>query len=479
MTAVPPKPPEDAAERTVVSAAPDEEHGAPRPRPPSAAPVANPSVPPMRLRSVPPAPLARASSRGLPAGADERFVDEGEVAEGGMSSIRKVIDRRLGRREAMKILDPGAGRTPRTAERFLREARITGALDHPNIVPVYDLGLSADGAPAFLTMKLVEGESFTTYLDRIGDMRLESEPLERAIQILLKVCDALSFAHGRGILHCDVKPTNIMVGSHGQVYLMDWGLAVATPAHASCSVDGWTPPPPRPGTISGTPAFMSPEQASGHTDHLDARTDVFGLGATLYRILTGRPPYVEDSVSQTIFRARLCAPPPPQSVVLDPRLSPELCRIAMKAMSREPAARYPSVHAFRHDLERFLRGGGWLPTMVFAEGDVILHEGDSAEAAYLVIDGVVEVFKMVHGKRSALRLIGPGEVFGEAAVFSSQPRTASVIAKSDVTVKVVTAAWLEMELAKNDALRVLVRTLALRFREVDGELTRATLPPSA
>ncbi len=476
MTSVPPKPSGDPADRTVVSAAPDEDPTSP-PRYRSGVPPSNPSVAPLRLRSVVPPPLARASTRGLPGGADDRFVDEGEVAQGGMSSIRRVVDRRLGRREAMKILDPSAGRTPRSADRFLREARITGALDHPNIVPVYDLGLTADGAPAFLTMKLVEGESFTEHLERLGGDRLESEALERSIQILLKVCDALSFAHGRGVLHLDVKPTNIMIGSHGQVYLMDWGLAIATPAHSTCSVDGWSPPPPRPGTISGTPAFMSPEQANGHTEQLDVRTDVFCLGATLYRILTGRPPFVEETVAATIALARTCRPPPPDAVLVDPRLPPELCRIAMKAMSRDPAHRHPSVHAFRHDLERFLRGGGWLPTQTFAEGDVIVREGDPAEAAYLVVDGVVEVYKTVHGKRVALRLIGPGEVFGEAAVFSSQHRTASVVAKSEVTVKIVTAASLELELAKNDALRVLVRTLALRFREIDSELSRQTQPP--
>ena len=413
----------------------------------------------------------------LPAPGEQRFVDEGQVARGGMSSIRKVVDRRLGRREAMKVLDSAVDGTSRGAERFLREARITGALDHPNIVPVYDLGLTAEGAPAFLTMKLVEGETLTDLLERQDDARLDSEPLERSIQILLKVCDALSFAHGRGILHCDVKPHNIMVGSHGQVYLMDWGLAVATPAHASCSVDGWMPRPQRPGTVSGTPAYMSPEQANGWTDRVDARTDVFCLGGTLYRVLTGHAPNYEETVTATLEKARRGGVPHPDLESPDTRLPPELCRIAMKALSPSPAKRHPSVHAFRHDLERFLRGGGWLPTQTFAEGDVIIHEGAPAEAAYLLMDGVVEVYKTVGGRRVALRLIGPGEVFGEAAVFSSSPRTASVVAKSPVTVKLVTATSLDLELSKNDALRILVRTLANRFRDLDVELARQTRPP--
>ncbi len=414
----------------------------------------------------------------MPAPGEQRFVDEGEVARGGMSSIRKVVDRRLGRREAMKVLDVTLARGSRGSERFLREARITGALDHPNIVPVYDIGLTAEGAPSFLTMKLVEGETLSERLEREGDTRLDNEALERSIQILLKVCDALSFAHGRGILHCDIKPHNIMVGSHGQVYLMDWGLAVATPAHAACAVDGWIPRPQKPGTVAGTPAYMSPEQANGFTDQVDVRTDVFCLGGTLYRILAGHAPHYEETVTATLEKARVGVVPHPELVAPDTRLPPELCRIAMKALSPSPAKRHPSVHAFRHDLERFLRGGGWLPTQTFAEGEVILNEGDPALAAYIVMDGVVEVYKTVSGRRVALRLIGPGECFGEAAVFSSSPRTASVMAKSEVTVKVVTASSLELELAKNDALRILVRTLANRFRDLDVELgTRQSHPP--
>ncbi|MEZ4313334.1 MAG: hypothetical protein R3F14_35380 [Polyangiaceae bacterium] len=97
----------------------------------------------------------------------------------------------------------------------------------------------------------------------------------------MKVCDAVSFAHGRGVVHCDIKPANIMVGSFGQVYLMDWGLSVTTPVYAGTAVKGWAPRPMRPGTIAGSPAFMSPEQANGLVDQIDERTDVFGLGATL------------------------------------------------------------------------------------------------------------------------------------------------------------------------------------------------------
>lgn len=424
-----------------------------------------------------PAPPDTARMSGSPPALPEatlRYEDEGEVARGGMSSIRRVIDLRLARREAMKILeagqDAGGERARRAAARFMEEARITGQLDHPNIVPIYDLGLTPEGAPAFITMKLVEGESFGDWLDRLGDDRLTGESIEQAVQILVKVCDAVSFAHGRGVIHCDIKPANIMVGSYGQVYLMDWGLAITTPAYAQGSVKGWTPRPLRPGTVAGSPAYMAPEQASGLVDQIDERTDVFGLGATLYRVLTGISLYSERSVAATVQRARQGDPPHCQSVVRDVRLPPELCRIAMKALARRPEDRYPSAAALKLDLERFLRGGGWLEEQYFAEGDVILREGEEARAAYILVEGVVEVFKMVGDRRVPLRLMGPGEVFGEAAVFSSKPRSASVVAKSDVKLKVITAESLEMELSKNISLQALVRALAQRFRELDSEL---------
>lgn len=415
------------------------------------------------------------------AAAAPRFEDEGEVARGGMSSIHRVVDLRLARREAMKLLDlgeePRGDRGRRAIQRFMEEARITGQLDHPNIVPIYDLGLTADGAPAFITMKLVEGESFGDWLDRLGDSRLSSEAIEQAIQILIKVCDAVSFAHGRGVIHCDIKPANIMVGSYGQVYLMDWGLAITTPRYAMNAVKGWAPRPLRPGTVAGSPAYMSPEQASGLVDRIDERTDVFGLGATLYRVLTGISPYSEATVVATVQRARAGNPRPCQSVARV-RLPPELCRIAMKALATSPDDRYPTAAAFKADLERFLRGGGWLEERCFVEGELIVEEGQEARAAYILMEGLVEVFKTVAGHRVPLRIMGPGEVFGEAAVFSERPRSASVVAKSGVRVKVITAESLELELSKNTSLQALVRALAQRFRELDAALVQYQVPES-
>lgn len=437
-----------------------------------------PPAPPPRTPVPPPLPAAPSPpAREVPPGLFDptRFREEGEIARGGMGSIRSVIDLRLARREAMKVLDPAIEKSSRVAERFLEEARITGSLDHPNIVPIYDLGLTADGRPAFITMKLVEGRSLAEHIDRLEDARLESEAIERSIQILIKVCDAVSFAHDHGIIHCDLKPGNIMVGSHGQVYVMDWGLSMATAAHTAGSVTGWTPRPLKQGTVTGTPAYMAPEQALGMVSEIDARTDVFCLGGTLYRLLSGRPPYSEPTVQQTVQRARSGNPRRLDQVVRDDRLPPELCRITMKALATDKAARYQTVEEMKADLEKFLRGGGWLPTQTFAEGEVIVQEGETALTAYILVEGLVEAYKTIDGRHVPLRLMGPGEVFGEAAVFTAQPRTASIVAKSAVTVKVVTAESLERELSRNTWLTALVRALAERFRDIDTQLARYKL----
>jgi eukaryotic-like serine/threonine-protein kinase len=416
-------------------------------------------------------PLTGESSAAEALGPDSmgrRYDDLGEISRGGMGSIRHVFHKRLGRFEAMKVLDPRIAEGSALATRFLEEARIMGQLDHPNIVPVYDLGLSASGSPSFFTMKLVRGKTFGSSLADLGDERLQSPNLERALESLIKVCDAVSFAHSRGVIHCDLKPSNIMVGSHGQVYVMDWGIALYRELPADQPAELLSGP--MPGTLMGTPSYMAPEQTTGAMDTIDVRTDVYGIGGILYRILTGKPPHMGDSAEETMAEARAGIVRPPEGISKSQKLHVELCRIAMKALAVEQSARYQSVEELRHDLEMFLRGDGWLPTQVFKAGDVLIHEGEIAKLAYIIVNGHCEVYKTVEGKKVSLRFMAAGEVFGEAGIFTSERRTASVAARSDVTVKVVTRELLEMEFARSTWMAALVRSLASRFRELDAEL---------
>jgi len=399
-----------------------------------------------------------------------RFEDRGEISRGGMGIIRRVYNKRLHRHEAMKVLDPDAVDGSYTAIRFAEEARIMGQLDHPNIVPVYDLGLNAAGSPVFFTMKLVRGQPFGKFLLELGDGRLTSPHLERVLEILVKICDAISFAHSRGVVHCDIKPSNIMVGSHGQVYVMDWGIALFRGEREG--PEDTTFQGPERGTMMGTPWYMAPEQASGDFDLIDVRTDIYGIGGLLYRVLTGRPPHLGEALADVMREARKGRVRAPEDVVKDRKLHPELCRIAMKALAAKPDGRYQCVEDMKRDIEMFLRGDAWLPTQRFEKGMIVINEGEIADQAYIIVEGRCEVYKNVGDRRFSLRTMGPGEVFGETAVFTSEPRTASVVALEDVTVKVVTRELLEMELSRNTWMGTFVRALAGRFRELDEQLTQ-------
>jgi serine/threonine-protein kinase len=217
---------------------------------------------------------------------------------------------------------------------------------------------------------------------------------------------------------------------------------------------------------------MAPEQALGNASGIDARTDVFALGAVLYEVLTQRPPYVAPTTTAALLLAAAGRVTSPQEVTPEP-LPPVLCEIAMRAMSREPAQRYQTVDELHDDLEHLLRGGGWFATRVFAPGQLIVREGEQADAAYLIVRGRCQAFhEGENGERARLRLMGPGEVFGEtallsAALLSAQRRAASVAAIDVVTVKVVTAAALEREMDRSSWMHAVVKQLATRLLDLE------------
>jgi eukaryotic-like serine/threonine-protein kinase len=383
-----------------------------------------------------------------------RFRVVEQVARGGMGRIEAAFDPLIGRQVAIKTLHSEIREDERAVAKFIEEARVTGQLEHPNVVPIYDLG-EGDAEP-FFVMRLVQGKSLAQVLAQSSKPATGTESvdlLQRFVQIVLRVCDALSFAHSRGVYHCDVKPDNIMVGEHGQVYLMDWGVAVTDQ--------------PREG-FGGTVAYMAPEQLLGNADAVDARTDVFGLGGVLFEIITGAAPNDGKAVLAAARwdGARNFVPRD-----LWQRLPPELCRIASKALAREPQARYQTVAAFRDELEQFLKGGGWFETLTAKAGETIVHEGEPGSTAYIIQSGACDVWKLFQGQPRLVRRLGPGDVFGETAVFAGGLRTASIVAVDDVTLRVITGDSLNRELDQSPILAAFVRSLAGLFREADAALS--------
>ena len=243
-----------------------------------------------------------------PPPATDRYALGEEIARGGMGVVHRATDAVLGREVAVKVLADRYGPRSGAARRFADEARITGQLQHPGIPPVHDLGTLPDGRP-FLAMKLIKGRTLADHLRERPD---PSADRGRFVPIFEGVCQAVGYAHAHGVVHRDLKPHNVMVGTFGEVQVMDWGLAKLLGYRAAAAADpdaeagteirtlrgpeeGYT----EAGSVLGTPAFMPPEQAIGAVDEIDARSDVFGLGAVLCAVLTGRPPFVGNTPEST------------------------------------------------------------------------------------------------------------------------------------------------------------------------------------
>jgi eukaryotic-like serine/threonine-protein kinase len=405
--------------------------------------------------------------------AETRLRDEGEIGAGGMASVRRVVDVAVGRTVAMKVFDPARSRADDALPRFLQEGQVTGQLDHPHIVPVYQLA-QPPGEPPFFTMKLVEGRTLGDLIDERDLERPSEHELERLLRILVQVCQAVAFAHSRGVVHLDLKPDNVMVGTHGQVYVMDWGCArlLAPRGAGEPAVRVSAPPAPREGRVTGTFTYMPPEQARGRAAEIDERSDVFALGGILYRVLTLRPPYEGDDYRGVLAQAQRGSVEPPAAVVPPGVHVPAgLARIAMKALAADREERHASAEALAADLEDFLRGGSWLAQRTYPAGAVVVREGEPGEEAFIVTHGRCEAVKEDGGR--GLRVMGPGSVFGEAALLGTQPRTATVVAREDLTVLVVSRRALEDELFVDSWSGVFVRALAERFRDLDRQLDEA------
>src|SRR5579864_4974972 len=288
-------------------------------------------------------------------------------ARGGLGEVFVAVDQELNREVALKEILKRFANDSQSRGRFLLEAEITGGLEHPGIVPVYGLGCYADGRP-FYAMRFIQGDTMKAVIERFHDADgVSCDPGERSLSLrqllrrFVDVCNAIAFAHNRGVLHRDLKPANVMLGRYGETLVVDWGLAkaVGRADHFPASEEGTLRPQSgggvaltQMGSALGTPAYMSPEQASGRLDLLGPASDVYSLGATLYTLLTGKAPFsgrddgaVLDKVRQGQF------PRPGQVNVTTPA---PLSAICVKAMSLKPLDRYGTALALAADVEHWL-----------------------------------------------------------------------------------------------------------------------------
>ncbi len=400
---------------------------------------------------------------------EESYAVGGEIARGGMGSILEAEDRKLGRKVAMKVMRLETDATEDQRQRFVREATVLARLEHPNVVPIHELGRDAEGR-LFYTMKLVQGRTLHAILDGLKARDADFTrhyTLDRLLTIFRKICDALSMAHAKGVIHRDLKPENVMVGEFGEVLVMDWGIAKQL-GIADCGLrneDAAAPDDPchsipralaemaeqsairdsqsamnvtLDGMVMGTPHYMSPEQAAGHVSEIDQQSDVFSLGAILYALLTLHPPVEASSIREVLERIKRGDIRPPteynapmkaggtgQSLAgaaANPKqfqplthcpggkVPPALSAVTMRALTVDKARRYATVAAFAADIEKYQSGFATSAENAGALTQFLLlakrHKGVTAMLGVLLLASVAFVIKVMASERKATRNAG-------------------------------------------------------------------------
>jgi len=416
-----------------------------------------------------------------------RYQIERHIAQGGMGAVMGARQTAIRREVAMKVMLSGADADSRM--RFIEEAQITGQLEHPNIVPVHDLALGEDGQP-YYTMKLVKGTNLHDVIEALSTGKpdaLARYTLPVLLTVFQKVCDALAFAHSHSVIHRDLKPANIMVGEFGEVLLMDWGLAKliqkrqpvvqairrsklaapkSTTSVTSARAEQSDTFATMNGSIMGTPLFMSPEQIEGDPNLLDARSDIFALGAILYNILTLKPPFTGKNVAEVLERVQAGNFSLPKALdsttfrhLPGGRVPDSLKAVVRKALATDPRQRYLSVTALQADLASYQGGfatraenaGAWKQFTLLIKRNKAAAIGS---AAVLLVGAIFGTQAFIEGRRAEQTL---EELRGTAPTFEAQARALVAEGKLD------------------DALSKIGYAIKLAPESVDYQLTRAHL----
>lgn len=414
------------------------------------------------------------------------------LGRGGAGEVWRVRDAALGRDVAMKVLRPDRAEDPRSGVSFEAEARTIARLQHPGIIPIHDFGVLPDRR-CYYTMREVRGRTLREVL------REDPGELRRTVEHLTRACEAVAFAHANGVLHRDLNPRNIMVGDYGEVLVLDWGLAVAGASVGSLE----------PGSVTGTPAYMSPEQAGGANDRLTPAADVWSLGAVLYEVLTGRAAYSGASTWAILMQV-LQRPPQPLPALLgerarDPAVA-ALIRVIERAMEREPARRFPDAGQMARALGDWLLGADRRDQALglVAEADAL------RPAARRLREEAVRLREEASAKLRGVRPFDPIELKRPAWILERQAERLESEARASEQEAVLAleaalravpempeaherlAAWHQARHADAEARRDLVRAAeeerALRahnrgewtaYLSGDGSLTLHTQPPGA
>jgi len=411
-----------------------------------------------------------------------KYLFKEPIVSGGMGSVLKVMDQNLKRHSAMKIMLPSLRNDEANLNNFIAEAKITGLLEHPNIIPVHDLGLSPDNG-IFFTMKLAQGESLIDILKKIksGEQEYtEKYDLFYLLDVFVKICNAVSFAHSKNIIHQDIKPHNIMIGPYGEVLLMDWGIGrfIGDPEDEKDSSkreilkEIQILSKETKGKIVGTPSYMAPEQIRGEPSLVDKLTDIFLLGSTLYHIATLEYPYYGKDSYETLCKAARGNPAPPEERSPSRQIPGELSRIIKKAMSIWKEERYQSVEELTQDIEAII-SGKWrqYQKKKFKPGFFLMKENEDGDEAYLILNGKVRIFKDVNNQKIELGIHSQGDIIGEMALMNNEKRSASVEALEETEVAVLNREILSQNLKKMPPyMEKILLSVSNRLRDANNRI---------
>jgi serine/threonine-protein kinase len=356
----------------------------------------------------------------------------GSLGDGGMGVVRLAEQRALLREVAVKSARTSEGTRGESVGALVREGRIAGGLEHPNIVPVHALGRSADGE-VLLVMKRIEGSVWSAQL---AQRKTPHDDLRRHVEVLIDVCRAVQFAHARGVLHRDLKPSNVMVGSFGEVYVLDWGISV--PVNEKTK------------SIWGTPAYMAPEMTMPG-EILDERADVYLLGGLLHVVLASRPPHVARSTPETLHLAHVAAPP-----AFAPDVPHELAAICARALSRDRADRYATAALFREALEAFIEHAS-ARSLAERAAEQLRLLTSLVDADSAAVDGEGAVYRAYSASR-----------FGFEQALREWPEFQG--AQDGLRSTLIGLARFELRAKRPDRARALTVELAVKDRALDDEI---------
>lgn len=386
-------------------------------------------------------------------GEDERYRYLTTLGEGSFGTVHRCFDSYLNRVTARKSLLDISRAESAHLQALIREARLISYLEHPGVISIYD-GLLGDDGLFCYTMKEIEGQSLEDLLNSYED-REQPFPLSQCVNIFTKICETLDYVHDKGVIHLDLKPQNIMIGTYGEVSIVDWGTArLYDPKKYLAYLEpfgveqGQLSMNPQSEKVEGTPPYMSPEQLQRQNPNLGPGSDIFSAGVVLYLMLSGRFPFSIQDLG-TYFQELLNKTPEllhQQRGDIPLRLS----QICAKMLEKEPSQRYQSFHEILEDLQDYSNAGQSFDLRTYPPNTVIFEMGAQGEYAFQILEGVVEIYVDIDGKPKVVATRGQGEVVGELAVLFKGRRTASVRTLTKTVVKIMTEETIEEELEKLD-----------------------------